>query len=29
MIMHLEGLREDRQPFPLASSIVNYVEVAA
>jgi predicted RNase H-like HicB family nuclease len=29
MIMHLEGLREDGQPFPLASSIVDYVEVAA
>ena len=29
VIMHLEGLREDGQAFPLASSIVDYVEVAA
>jgi predicted RNase H-like HicB family nuclease len=26
---HLEGLREDGQPDPVAASVVEYVEVAA
>lgn len=26
---HLEGLREDGQPEPVAASVVDYVEVAA